>query len=225
MGPDLQATALRDMRPLPKRMLPSRLQLLKSVLRIFKPLGLQPALAGSSPSSGSSFSGGDQKFQPQLPQQSLEPPQSSAFVDDLGSATSPAPGPTNGSDQGVQAANGLLVQPQGSLKDGIWDFVEEEKPEAVPQIQPEEQAPEVVQNPNEVVLPKPLAKVRQEKGLKPGQWDPSSMGRKIAQREKELSGRRLYLKNFWYAAGEAEYLPALCKGAGWEWAACALVVS
>lgn len=208
---NLQEKALRNMRPLPKRMLPSRLQLLKSVLRVFKPLGLQPALAGSGSSSRSSFSSGNQ-FQPQLPQPSFEPPQSSAFLDDSSTATSPAPGTASdisGSDQGIQAANGVLVQPQGSPKDGVWAFVEEQGPEAVPQLQPEQEAAETVENPNELVLPKPLAKARQEKGLKPGAWDPSSMGKKIMQRNKELRDRSLYLKNMWYAVGEVRQAPGL----------------
>lgn len=190
-------------------MLPSRLQLLKSVLRVFKPLGLQPALAGSGSTSHRSFSSGNQ-FQPQLPQPSFEPPQSSAFIDDSSTATSLSPGTLSGSsspDQGVQAANGLLVQPQGSPKDGVWAFVEEQEPEAVPQLQPEEEAAESVQTPNDLVLPKPLAKARQEKGLKPGAWDPSSMGKKIMQRNKELRDRSLYLKNMWYAVGEGRRPP------------------
>jgi hypothetical protein len=43
----------------------------------------------------------------------------------------------------------------------------------------------------------PLTKVREEHGLKPGQMD-----LRIQHRQKELAGRRAYLKNFWYAVGK-----------------------
>ena len=37
-------------------------------------------------------------------------------------------------------------------------------------------------------------------GLVAGEWDPNTS--LLAHRMKELQGRRAYLKNFWYAAGE-----------------------
>ena len=46
----------------------------------------------------------------------------------------------------------------------------------------------------------PLQKRRAEAGLRPGQLDLSAA--EILNREKELSERRSYLQNFWYAAGK-----------------------
>lgn len=48
--------------------------------------------------------------------------------------------------------------------------------------------------------PKTLQEKRASKGLRPGAWDVSQ--NVVAARMKELTGRRSYLKNFWYAAGE-----------------------
>ena len=41
-----------------------------------------------------------------------------------------------------------------------------------------------------------------------GEWDPNTS--LLAHRMKELQGRRAYLKNFWYAAGEQAALSIFC---------------
>ncbi len=45
-----------------------------------------------------------------------------------------------------------------------------------------------------------LAEQRLKKGLRPGQLDTDI--NLIGHRMRELAGRRSYLRNFWYAAGE-----------------------
>lgn len=45
-----------------------------------------------------------------------------------------------------------------------------------------------------------LAKKRATQGLRPGQMD--AVTQALMNRQKELSNRRAYLRNFWYAAGE-----------------------
>jgi phenylpropionate dioxygenase-like ring-hydroxylating dioxygenase large terminal subunit len=50
--------------------------------------------------------------------------------------------------------------------------------------------------------PPTLAERRQKAGLRPGEWDAQSS--MLAHRQKELAGRRSYLKNFWYAAAISE---------------------
>ncbi len=44
-----------------------------------------------------------------------------------------------------------------------------------------------------------LAEKRERMGLRPGQLDPQTA--EIGHRMRELSGRKAYLRNFWYAAG------------------------
>lgn len=193
----MQAQALRNMKPLPKRMLPSRMQLLKSVLRVFRAPGMQPAMAGMGQPR---YSSGRQSFQPQLPQPDFQPPQTLDFREDADSAPPPITSP--GMDM-FPGFSGPSVEPELSPQQGAWAFVEEEEtPEAVPQIHPDRSAPESIPEADEPVMPKPLAKVREEKGLKPGAWDQGGLEKKIMQRAKELRDRRLYLKDFWYAAGE-----------------------
>ena len=46
----------------------------------------------------------------------------------------------------------------------------------------------------------PLAEKRERLGLRPGQMDPQTS--EIGHRIRELAGRKAYLRNFWYAAGE-----------------------
>ena len=224
------------MKPLPKRMLPSRLSLLKSVLRVFRPAGLQPALAGSGASRFSPSSQDYQPskdYQPQQPQPTFEPPQTSAFLDDssLSSATATPAAPGQSiriAGPQIGPSGSILIEPQDP-EQGIWSFIEEDVPKPVPQIYPEQEVPEKITDPEApmtftpgahpeqdvtafvgdkatVPEPKPLNKARQEQGLKPGELDPNSMAKKIAQRGKELRERRMYLKNFWYAAGKAVLL-------------------
>ncbi len=228
----MQAQALRNIKPLPKRMLPGRLSLLKSVLRIFRPLGLQPALAGSGASRYSPSSQGyrpNDSFQPQLPDPTFEPPQTSAFLDDsaLTSATAtPSPSGIRIAGPQIGSSGSILLEPKDP-EHGIWGFVEEDPPQPVPQIHPDDAIPEIIADPEapmafppgdplqqdvkafvgeEAPAPdmqqQPLGRAREDKGLKPGQLDPNSMARKVEQRSKELRERRMYLKNFWYAAGE-----------------------
>lgn len=45
-----------------------------------------------------------------------------------------------------------------------------------------------------------LEKRRAAQGLRPGQMDAVTQG--LMNRQKELSSRRAYLRNFWYAAGK-----------------------
>ena len=52
-----------------------------------------------------------------------------------------------------------------------------------------------------------LEKRRAAQGLRPGQLDVVTQG--LMNRQKELSNRRAYLRNFWYAAGKS--LPVLSK--------------
>ena len=47
-----------------------------------------------------------------------------------------------------------------------------------------------------------LAERRERVGLRPGQLDPRTA--EIGHRMQELAGRRMYLRNFWYAAGEQQ---------------------
>ena len=55
-----------------------------------------------------------------------------------------------------------------------------------------------------------LEERRKKGGLKPGEWD---AGQSLAaRRARELAGRRAYLKNFWYAAGEHGYSHCLVFG-------------
>jgi hypothetical protein len=49
---------------------------------------------------------------------------------------------------------------------------------------------------------KGLTEQRAEKGLAPGQWDPSVLGAVQDKRSIELLERKSYLRNFWYCAGE-----------------------
>jgi hypothetical protein len=51
-----------------------------------------------------------------------------------------------------------------------------------------------------------LAEQRLKKGLRPGQLD-TDIGA-IGHRMRELAGRRSYLRNFWYAAGEWRKVPS-----------------
>lgn len=46
-----------------------------------------------------------------------------------------------------------------------------------------------------------LADQRLKKGLRPGQLDPDVS--EVGHRQRELAGRRSYLRNFWYAAGKS----------------------
>ncbi|CAK0786996.1 hypothetical protein CVIRNUC_010212 [Coccomyxa viridis] len=50
--------------------------------------------------------------------------------------------------------------------------------------------------------PGSLAERRERVGLRPGQLDPRTA--EIGHRMQELAGRRMYLRNFWYAAGISE---------------------
>lgn len=47
--------------------------------------------------------------------------------------------------------------------------------------------------------PTAFVEERTRRGLKPGQLDPETAD--FAHRLRELTGRRSYLRNFWYAAG------------------------
>lgn len=52
----------------------------------------------------------------------------------------------------------------------------------------------------------PLTKTRDERGLKPGQTDADLLNAlRIKHRQKELAGRKSYLKNFWYAVGKPPF--------------------
>lgn len=93
----------------------------------------------------------------------------------------------------------------------------ERKPEMRPESKPEKLRP--VEAPT-APLPRtrnaqnknsPLTKEREERGLKPGQANDDflNMNRKIQHRQKELAGRRAYLKNFWYAVGKGLALKVL----------------
>ena len=53
---------------------------------------------------------------------------------------------------------------------------------------------------------------RAELGLRPGQLETSAA--ELLHRAKELSGRRSYLTNFWYAVGEAPSSPGVMSLAG-----------
>jgi hypothetical protein len=90
-----------------------------------------------------------------------------------------------------------------------------------PKTKPEEEEEEEERKPSKPPTPAPpprpknaedvkgsLVKERVEKGLKPGEWAVDPL---LAKRRKELAGRRSYLKNFWYAAGESSgmCLPSL----------------
>ena len=57
----------------------------------------------------------------------------------------------------------------------------------------------------------PLQRRRAELGLRPGQLETSAA--ELLHRAKELSGRRSYLTNFWYAVGEAPSSPG-CDESG-----------
>lgn len=49
----------------------------------------------------------------------------------------------------------------------------------------------------------PLTKTRDGRGLKSGQADAELLNAlRIKHRQKELAGRKAYLKNFWYAVGK-----------------------
>ncbi len=61
--------------------------------------------------------------------------------------------------------------------------------------------------------PKALVDQRLKRGLKPGQLDPETA--EFAHRARELAGRRSYLKNFWYAAGEWPRACLLRSCASW----------
>ena len=63
---------------------------------------------------------------------------------------------------------------------------------------PREQAPS--DDPASASGPQSLLDQRTRKGLRPGQLDPD-VGGELAHRMRELTGRRSYLRNFWYAAG------------------------
>lgn len=48
-----------------------------------------------------------------------------------------------------------------------------------------------------------LAERRGRLGLRPGQMDPQTS--EVGHRIRELAGRKAYLRNFWYAAGEGTH--------------------
>ncbi len=56
--------------------------------------------------------------------------------------------------------------------------------------------------------PSAFVEERTRRGLKPGQLDPETAD--FAHRLRELTGRRSYLRNFWYAAGTRPGRPARC---------------
>lgn len=56
--------------------------------------------------------------------------------------------------------------------------------------------------------PSAFVEERTRRGLKPGQLDPETAD--FAHRLRELTGRRSYLRNFWYAAGARPRRPAQC---------------
>ena len=56
--------------------------------------------------------------------------------------------------------------------------------------------------------PTAFVEERTRRGLKPGQLDPETAD--FAHRLRELTGRRSYLRNFWYAAGARPGHPAQC---------------
>ena len=59
---------------------------------------------------------------------------------------------------------------------------------------------------------------RSKRGLKPGQLDPETA--EFAHRARELSGRRSYLKNFWYAAGARPRARLLWNRPTGHWEVC-----
>ncbi|KAK9824593.1 hypothetical protein WJX72_011558 [[Myrmecia] bisecta] len=105
------------------------------------------------------------------------------------------PGNTAGGSRG-RVESSIVAAPPSLAPSKPRTLPKAPKPSPAPQPPPPQEDSQVTD------VTQSLQKERQKKGLKPGQWDPDSS--MLAHRMKELTGRRSYLKNFWYAAAISE---------------------
>lgn len=194
-----QARAVASKMSLPQRLMPLNLSALK--LTLYKTFSqargrdgpLTPAIASSSPSSRSQRSAGSTSLPP-LPYRTtttaaIPPPTVAstytAFKDPPGTISSSVPGSVTRDAADTEFRPSIPSWP--STPPSLWPGGK------VPSS--EETVPDVQASP-------PSSPSR-PKGLAPGAWNPSAVTKsRTDKRQRELTDRNTYLKNFWYAAGE-----------------------
>lgn len=177
-GGDQQAAgkAIAQLRTLPQMLLPSTFPLVKQLVRTSR--RFQPAAVGTH--------GRQAPVLPVLPP--MQPPDRSAFLD-AGEAplAPPAPPPISPPQTKGKAVSNVVPAPQRL------------RSPTAPSSQPAAFAP----SPPADVEPAPGKDVerRRERHTLPGEVaDPARTDTQWAHRQQELLNRRLYLKDFWYAA-------------------------
>jgi phenylpropionate dioxygenase-like ring-hydroxylating dioxygenase large terminal subunit len=176
--------AISQLKTLPQVLLPSTFPLVKQLVKYAR--GFQPAVAGPSSRARAA------PMLPVLPP--MQPPNRSAFLD-AGEAVLAPPAPPA---VGMQEKIGGVGGPQSNVVPA--PSRSSTKPQTEAAASPSAFAPSP---PAEEVSPAPGQDVerRRERHTLPGELaDPSTSDTQWAHRQRELLNRRLYLKDFWYAA-------------------------
>lgn len=181
------APALSRLTTLPKKMLPLRLQLVKSLLLSSTGLEAAPAAAGSAAGPAAPAAS--------APAAALDlSPTASAFVvtEERGSTTATLPRP-----QYPPTLPLPRREPTGRPQPKSRPEPRTGKPEGDSNIVP---GP-TTKPPGPTTTPEPdsLADRRKRRGLAPGSWDPQAAALARLRREQELLERNGYLTNCWYA--------------------------
>ncbi|KAL4425964.1 hypothetical protein ABPG75_009980 [Micractinium tetrahymenae] len=187
------APALSRLTTLPKKMLPLRLQLVKSLLLTSAGLEAGPAPAGAAAASFAPAPTPDASAPAAAPKLA---PTASAFVvtEERGSTEATLPRPRYPPTLPLpKKAQGPARRPKA--QDRTLPRIE--KPEGGSNIVPGPTT--TAPGPTTTAEPGTLVARRKRRGLAPGAWDPQAAALACLKREKELLERNGYLTNCWYA--------------------------